>query len=176
MLVLHARRASRREPRGSLYAHPYIHTIAGRGGQRIVALAHNGGVEKEPLALQLGVDPQAYTDSQLLAVWLAWQLSYGRSIAEALSEARQYTKTALDLAVAVIDPAGDAVLYVNGYIKPGLDERRVEYYKPIIFHGDGVDGYMSSTIKTLAERENLNLAYEEADSRLESYKLRIRGD
>jgi glutamine amidotransferase len=178
-LLLHARKASRGEPRGSLYAHPYLHTVAGRSGQTMLALVHNGGVDKASLASWMGVDESAYTDSQLLTVWIARQVASGATVEEALRAAESYIKpgSALDVAILLVNPGQGLIeLHIYSKIHSEADEARREYYKPIFFRGEGVQGYMSSTVKMYADTEGLNLEYEEGiEGRLYSYIARIRG-
>ncbi len=156
VLVAHARRASRGEPRGTFHAHPYLHTVAGRHGYRLIALAHNGGIDKAPLASLLGLDPSSYTDSGILAAWVARQVSYGLTVEEALREARQYTRTALD--VLVLEATGNSYrLHVHGYVRRDLGRERIEYYKPYTFDASELQGYASSTIVELAQARGLDL-------------------
>ncbi len=156
VLVFHARRAGRGEPRGTVHAHPYLHVVAGRHGYRFLALTHNGGIDKGPLAALLGLDPGAYTDSAVMAAWVARQASYGVGVREALDEVRQYVKSALD--VLVVEAWGGGYrLHVYAYLPRGLDGARLDYYRPVFFEAEGVAGYLSSTVADLAEREGLEL-------------------
>ncbi|ABM80604.1 hypothetical protein [Hyperthermus butylicus] len=173
VLMLHARRASRGEPRGSLHAHPYLHGIPGRNGYRMLALMHNGSVHKDGLALLLGVDPAAYTDTHLLAVWLARQLGTGRTMEEAVREAEKYTKTALDIVLADIAPGPSISLYIYSHLPEGLDANRLEYYKPVVFTAGEAKGYMSSTLKLLAEKRGLKLETDETIGKL--YHVKVTG-
>jgi glutamine amidotransferase len=160
LLLFHARRASRGEPRGAMYAHPYTYTIASRQGPRLIALIHNGSVYKDAIASILGVDPAYYTDSQALTVWLARQLASGRTPGEALAEARKFTRSALDVVVADIAPSSSGLrarAYAYSYLPSSLDEKRVEYYKPVFYTAPGSRGYISSTILMLAKERDINL-------------------
>ena len=160
LLILHARKASKGEPRGVMHAHPYIEGIAARDGYRLIALAHNGGVDKKPLAKLIGVDPDAYTDTHILTLWLIKQLIHGKDIEHILKEAYKYTRTALNLVIANIEVKKElkATLYAYSFISERIkDEDRLEYYKPVFFKASGVEGFISSTVKLLAERRNLNL-------------------
>ncbi|MEB2837158.1 MAG: hypothetical protein GSR80_001062 [Desulfurococcales archaeon] len=161
LLVLHARLASPGEPRGTLNAHPFRVEAHTQAGPVEVYLAHNGSVEKEPLARLHGLDPRAYTDTHILAIHTAARLSEGRSIPEAISEVeeRGLVKTALDLAVAILHPTGPPELYVNGYISPELreDPAKLEYYKPILLEASQLRAYASTTIAQLATSQGLPL-------------------
>ena len=171
MIMLHARRAGRKEPRGSLHTHPYLHGIPGRNGYRTIALMHNGSVHKDELALLLGVDPAAYTDSHLLAVWLARQLGTGMTVEEAVREAEKYTRSALDIVIADIAPGPSIDLYIYSHLPEGLDPNRVEYYKPVVFTASEAKGYMSSTLKLLAEKKGLKLETDETTDKLYHVKV-----
>ncbi|KSW12058.1 hypothetical protein CF15_04575 [Pyrodictium occultum] len=159
-VVAHARRAGRREPRGTLNAHPYPVTLETPGGSLELYLAHNGGLDKEKLAGALGLEADMYTDSHMLAVLLARRIRMGVGLAEALAEATAFTRNALDLAVVVLERRRDGIepsLYVTGYLRPGLDEARKRYYQPIGFQAEGAAGYISSTLRDLALEEGLAL-------------------
>ena len=86
LLLLHSRRASRRSPRGTLEAHPYQAKIPLAGGVAELYLAHNGGIRHEEMAKSLGLDPSEYTDSHVLALWIAERIREGLDPVEALAE------------------------------------------------------------------------------------------
>ncbi|OWJ54561.1 hypothetical protein Pdsh_05895 [Pyrodictium delaneyi] len=162
-VIVHARRAGRSEPRGSLNAHPFVVTLEQPEASLELYLAHNGGLHKDVLGERLGVNPSAYTDSHLLAMYLVRRLQMGVSLSDAIAEAREFTKSGLDLAIALLDRGANGVkptLYLVGYMKPGLDENRQKYYEPIGFLGDGTAGYVSSTIRDLAIDKGLPLKFE----------------
>ncbi len=160
LLLFHARRAGRSEPRGSMHAHPFIHTITSREGPRVIALIHNGGVHKDTLASILDVDPAEYTDSHLLAVWLARQLSDGKTPSEVFSEARKFTRSALDVVVADVAHLGGKLRargYAYSHLPGDIDEKRVEYYKPVFYSTPSSNGYISSTVLMLARERGIRL-------------------
>ena len=159
IVLFHARRAGRREPRGTMHTHPFIHGLGARHGYRTIALIHNGSVDKEQLAMMMGVDPEAYTDSHVLTLWLSRQLGYGRVIEEVLKEAQRFTRTALDIVVADVVSAQKPkmLLYAYSHLAKGLDTNRLVYYKPVFFKTSDSQGYVSSTIKMLAEKQGLSL-------------------
>jgi len=160
LLILHARKAGKGEPRGMMHAHPYIEGIASKNGYRLIALAHNGSIDKKPLAKLIGVNPNAYTDTHILTLWLTKQLMREGDIELVLKEAHQYTRTALNVVIADVEVRErlKAVLYAYSYISEKIkDERRLKYYKPVFFKTLGAEGFISSTVKLLAERHNLNL-------------------
>ncbi len=161
LLILHARKASKGEPRGVMHAHPYIEGIATRDGYKLIALAHNGSINKKPLARLIGVDPNAYTDTHILTLWLIKQLMLDKDLEHILKEAHKYTRTALNLVIAsieIIKKRLKATLYTYSYISERIkDEKRLKYYKPVFFKTLSAEGFISSTVKLLAVRRNLNL-------------------
>ncbi len=143
VLVLHARKASPGAPRGTWNAHPFHAHPA--DGSIEVYLAHNGSVGKEPLARELGVDPEGYTDSHLLALWLAARLGRGTSLAAALRGAEAYTRTALVLGLLVHSPGAlEASAYA--YLRPGLEDRLKAYYEPLAAEAPGLRAVVSPTV------------------------------
>ncbi|ABL88169.1 conserved hypothetical protein [Pyrobaculum islandicum DSM 4184] len=92
-VLAHVRAASLGEPKGPAHAHPYlVYTPDGR----ILFVAHNGSVDKNAMAAEISVDPSLYTDSYILALFIArrWHLPQ-----RAFEEALLYAKTALNVAV-----------------------------------------------------------------------------
>ena len=163
IIVLHARRAGRKEPRGSLHAHPFIESIYyKKEGYRLIALAHNGSVDKPLLASRLNIENyEVYTDSHILTLWLAQELRHKRDgIKELLDSVQNATKTALDLLIADVcfEKTKNFTLHIYSFLSRTLNRQRVEYYKPVIFKGTGIQGYMSSTMLEYAEREALKLS------------------
>jgi predicted glutamine amidotransferase len=93
VVLAHARAASPGEPLGPAHAHPYmVYTPDGR----ILFVAHNGSVDKKAMAAEVGVDPSLYTDSYVLALFLArrWEAPQ-----RAFEDSLRYVKTALNVAV-----------------------------------------------------------------------------
>ncbi len=169
VLVMHSRRASPGEPRGTMHAHPLSYTMALRGGWRTLYLAHNGGVDKVPLAQLVGLDPEAYSDTGVLLVWLARQTGYGLELAEALSMAKGYVKprSALNLVVLEVGQGAsslEARMYLAGYLgrEARGDRLRCRYYEPLLLAGDGLVGYASSTLRDKLGGE-LGLRFESLD-------------
>lgn len=161
-LVFHARRAGRSEPRGSLNTHPYSVTAATPDGAVVLYLAHNGGLRKAELAEALGLDPEDYTDSHLLAIWAARRLERGEAGEpwEPLAEGYGFAKSGYDVALLALEDTMRGVepdLYIAAGMAPGLDEARRRYYEPIGFRGNGAAGYISSTVRDLARREGLDI-------------------
>ncbi len=158
-LVLHARRAGRSEPRGTVHAHPYHEIAHTWDGPVEMWLAHNGGLMKEGLAGELGVEAGRYTDSGLLAAWIARKVEGGKSIAWALREGYEHVKSAYIIAVLTLasnpsqDP--DLILAVGlpGWNEEG--EERANYYRPLLYRSDGIIAYASSTIKIYGRKHGL---------------------
>ena len=166
MLVFHARRAGRSEPRGHTAAHPFREeTILETPGGTTLAevyLAHNGGVHKEPLAENLGLAGKTslYTDSHLILKTIASRLNHARleevgdKLRDAIGEVKPHTKSALDLLILIAPPGYKPQLYAYGHIADRTPERQI-YYQPIIVEGPGYKAYVSSTIKDLMEEHGI---------------------
>lgn len=165
LILFHARRAGRGEPRGALHAHPYI-VPATRAGHAVLALIHNGGLEKTFLAKSLGVDPSNYTDSNILALWIASNLRSEGDLERLLRKAEKHTKSALDVVVALVKWGRrlEASMHIYSYIASRGPER-LEYYKPVLFEVEGAKGYVSSTIAEIAAERGLRLGFREARGR-----------
>jgi glutamine amidotransferase len=157
LLVVHARRAGRREPRGTMHAHPFVHVVPGRNGYLVLGLAHNGGVDKEKLAKLVGVEPSAYTDSHIALLALARMAEQGLPLGRALDALAGYTKegSALDVLVAMV--GSEVSLHAYSYIHPSADEARKEYYRPVFFETACAAGYVSSTLEVLVAKRGLSL-------------------
>jgi len=162
LLLMHARSASEGEPRGTLHAHPFIYTAPGPNGPWMIALAHNGALDKAKISTDLGVqDPAAFSDSYLLTHWVALRLLRGKQIKESLDELRVYTKPgyAMNVIIATLesirDGGFDVSLHVYSYIPEDvmMDRDKARYYIPAIFRGEGIAGFMSSTV----EEESLEI-------------------
>lgn len=137
--LAHARAASPGEPRGLLYAHPF--QVQTRDG-RILYVVHNGSVDKTALARSLGVDPSGFSDSWLLALFLASRWDDPKA---AVDEALQYVKTALNIAVLEL-PGPRAYAYSYYELPEGDSERYARYYALYRAVGDGWEAVMSSTL------------------------------
>ncbi len=161
-LVLHARRAGRREPRGTLNAHPFHAAYTAPWGPGEVFLAHNGGVDKAALAGEAGVasgDTSLYTDSHLLALAIARRLSRGEPPGEALASLWRAATSGYDVALLTAGRGGPRLWLAAG-ASPSIlgDEARLAYYQPVLLLGDGLAGFASSTVADLASAAGLPLA------------------
>lgn len=131
-VLAHARAASPGEPTGPQHAHPYaVETQDGR----VIFVAHNGSVDKAAMGHGLGLDPSAYTDSYVLAKFLAKRWHDPQ---RAFEEALPYVKTALNVAVLEF-PTLDA--YVYTYYR---GDRR--YYALYMVKTAGAAAVVSSTL------------------------------
>ena len=160
-LVFHARRAGRREPRGSLNTHPYPARAPTASGAVELYLAHNGGVDKDALARALGVEPGGFTDSYLLLEWVARRLARGEAGApQLLAEGYRFARSGYDIALVELRDTGRGPrprLYIAAGMAAGLDEARRRYYEPVFFRGPGAAGFMSSTVRDLAREKGLQV-------------------
>ena len=159
-LVFHARRAGRREPRGSLNTHPYPARVPTASGAAELYLAHNGGVDKEALAKSLGVEAGGFTDSYLLLEWIARRLARGDAAPQLLAEGYRFARSGYDIALLELVDTGRGPrprLYIAAGMAGGLDEARRRYYEPVFFLGGGASGFVSSTVRDLARQRGLPL-------------------
>ncbi|NOZ31126.1 MAG: hypothetical protein GXO68_04160 [Crenarchaeota archaeon] len=154
ILLLHSRRASRGMPRGTLNAHPFAANIARPRENGELFLIHNGSVHSEPLAKDLGLDPDSYTDSHLLTLWIATKMEKGLTLRESLQEAIRFTKRAFVVGVVYIGPTGVDVLAVS-HLPADLDEKRIAYYKPYLVNASGIRAVVSPTIIDLAAEKGM---------------------
>ncbi|AEA12446.1 glutamine amidotransferase class-II [Thermoproteus uzoniensis 768-20] len=138
--LAHARAASKGEPLGLLYAHPFQ---AETPDGRVIYVAHNGSVDKTALAAALGLDPKLFSDSWLLALFLAARWADPEA---ALAEALKYVKTALNLAVLEL-PGPKAYAYSYYRLPEGPDRDVYErYYRLYRVRGNGWEAVVSSTL------------------------------
>lgn len=132
-LVLHARRASLREPYGLEYVHPYMR-LSESG---VAWFVHNGGANKKALAEKLGVYPWIRVDSELLGHYVMDHvLSCAESgvdvdtcVVEAYTEAKGYvvSNSALNSALLVLH-RDTPRLYVTFWVREPRTPRVVDYY------------------------------------------------
>jgi len=132
VVLAHARAASPGEPLGPTHAHPYmVYTPDGR----ILFMAHNGSVDKTAMAAELGIDPSHYSDSYVLALFLAKRWDAPQ---EAFKEALQFVKTALNVAVLELP---DLTAHVYTYYRGPR-----EYYALYLIETGGAKAVVSSTL------------------------------
>jgi len=156
ILLLHSRRASRGMPRGTLNAHPFTVNIARPTGYGELFLIHNGSVHSRPIADDLGLDPDSYTDSHLLTLWIATSMKKGLTLSESLQKATRFTKRAFIVGAVYIGSTGVDVVAAS-YLPPDLDEKRIAYYKPYLVDVDGIKAVVSPTIIDIAGEEGISI-------------------
>ncbi len=154
IILLHSRRASRGMPRGTLNAHPFMANIARSTGYGELFLIHNGSVHSKPLADDLGLDPDSYTDSHLLTLWIATNMERGLTLRESLQKATRFTKRAFIVGAAYIGSTGVDVLAAS-HLPADLDEKRIAYYKPYRVDANGIRAVVSPTIIDMAVEEGI---------------------
>ncbi len=166
LLLLHVRSASPGEPRGTPHAHPFLQAAPGREGPRLVVVAHEGWLDKSHLAADLGLqDPTLYSDSYLLTHWLTRRLNDTTNMKELLDSLRDYTMggSAMNILIAALETARgrgfDVTLHVYSYIPENTmqDSRKARYYAPILFRGEGVVGFFSSTLEDIVYEIGLDV-------------------
>ncbi len=145
---MHSRYASKGMPKGLLSVHPFITT--GADGSLII-VAHNGALYGDKLNNDLGGVPgykTVYPDSYLIAVYLA---RHTGDMVGALRKLEEYTKTALNTAVLVLNesdgtPRSD--LYTYTYIAENLrdDTKYLNYYRMNYVAKEDLQAVVSSTI------------------------------
>ncbi len=142
-IVLHARKASPKTPRGTLYAHPYHASFINTIGEQVeLFLAHNGYVNIESLAGILGYSTiSEVTDSYLATMYITEGLKRGKDIQKLLEEISSFTVTAFATGVLVLrDNHLPELYYSNRVVK------NPEYYSLKRIRGDGINAVVSPTI------------------------------
>ncbi len=152
-LALHARASSTGEPYGAEYAHPYrVDTQFGA-----IWLVHNGGVDKIAIAKELGLTPWLYTDSQLLAMYIARKVEscakklddLDSCVADAYRDARRFLPSCSALHTGLLVLYQDTVrLYVSAYVGDWdrcSDERKL-YYRLYSLAKPSIAAIASSTL------------------------------
>jgi glutamine amidotransferase len=162
-LAFHTRRTIS-EPRGTSNAHPFraelLLSVDGRPELFELYLSHNGGVKKLELAETLGLPgAELMTDSHVLTHYLARSLHgshievVASRLAGLVSDIRKLVLSSLDLNLLLFSRLTGPVLVAVGYVT-AKDEDRIRYYEPVLVRGEGIAGYVSSTIRDLIlERE-----------------------
>ncbi len=165
-VVAHARLAGDR-PRGTRFAQPLVHEVAGRFGRTAVVVAHNGRFDVSSLSMVVGVDPLSYSDTEAFTVWLARQLGFGVRVEDALREGFGYAVTGYNLAVLLDGPRGVELYGVSG-VGPQVprDREHIEYYRHVVARGEGLVAFVSSTVRDYAEERGLPLSFEDAFNRV----------
>ena len=144
--MFHSRLASQREPtRGFIDSHPFIV----RGDERLIIVAHNGSINKHLVAKELGIPPELYTDSEILAILLS---SYKTiNIKDRLEKAKETIKRlgafTGALNVMAIEISYNAAPHVSiACLSDFPLEKEGLYYKMVMYKGDDRYEFMSSTV------------------------------
>ncbi len=148
LAILHARMASEASKVGPQYSHPY--EALAEEGKALYIVAHNGFVDVASIARRLGVSPEAFVDSELVAMFL------GRAglDEDALLTLHEATRTALDLLIIRIDRIADeATLYGYSYWKRDDDL----YYALYWVRWGSTLALASSTVADLCARRGWNV-------------------
>jgi glutamine amidotransferase len=165
-LAFHTRRTVS-EPRGTLNVHPFraelLLSVDGRPELFELYLSHNGGVKKLELAETLGLlGAELMTDSHVLTHYLARSL-YGSHLeavaprlAGLVSDIGKLVLHSLDLNLLFFSRLTGPVLVAVGYVT-SKDEDRIRHYEPVLVRGEGIAGYVSSTIRDLVVERELGL-------------------
>jgi len=174
VIMIHSRRASEGEPKGTLYAHPFHYSVAGPNGAIDLFFSHNGGVDKERLANALDVKGplSIYSDSFLAGLYLSNMLAKGHDIVASLRSLSCFVKSssALNLNILVLSSNGGQTrvkAYVVGLLGHAAknDPTRRAYYEPVLVEGRGLIGYVSSTVRDYGSRIS-GLTFNVLDSEL----------
>lgn len=167
-LTLHSRRTAS-EPRGTANAHPFraelILSAGGRTEPFELYLSHNGGVDKLSLAEELGLEgAEQMTDSHVLTHYLAHRLrgadlgSLPARVAEVARSIRRMVRSSLDLNLLFFGRSTGPLLLSVGYVV-SRDEDRIRYYEPVLVRGEGISGYVSSTVRDLVAERTPSLEF-----------------
>ena len=173
--LIHARAGSRGMPLNYFSVQPF--ETQTRSGARLI-LMHNGSVDKDRLAKDLSYRLpdevlEKYSDTYLLTLRLADLIGDEVSIS-AIRELSKYTKTALNLGIAVIGE--DLVTAVFGsYYRERLPNEHRTYYKIYAARvGDGSIIFTSSTLVDFSEYRPKSLSKWEELPNGTFYFIKIR--
>ncbi len=154
-LLLHARKAGKEEPRGTLHAHPYI--VTNLINEPITYFfIHNGGIDKVGLSKSLGmsVEVNSVTDSYLVAQVLlnGWDGEDLKGFIRRFKEAIKYVKegSALITATLTIKPSKKALI-ITSYVSKQASNFRRRYYRTYLIKGRDYIVITSSTIHDTAK-------------------------
>ncbi|MEM0000041.1 MAG: hypothetical protein QXP03_01675 [Desulfurococcaceae archaeon] len=177
-LVLHARKASAKEPYGIDYVHPFMR-LTDNGAAWFV---HNGGADKRALAEKLGVYPWIRVDSELLGHYVMDYVltcaeggeNVDTCVVEAYSEAKNYVLSGSALNTVLLVLFKDSpYLYLTHWLREPRDDNLKEYYTIVAYSGDGAVFAGSITIKEYLPGDMSGSVYalEEGIYRLKPEKL-----
>ncbi len=157
VVLFHARKASRGQPRGTKHAHPYQAVLDTVYGPLELFLAHNGSVRREEIAKLLGLYPYTnYTDSYLLLQLVSRYVESTGSLeklhdnlVEALSKGSKFEERGYNVALVAYDPYSEEIHVVfSGRLREDARSKaRIEYYKTYTYLEPSLLLWLSSTIK-----------------------------
>ncbi|AOL17179.1 hypothetical protein BFU36_11210 [Sulfolobus sp. A20] len=140
MIIAHARQASDKSLVSSYYSHPYLES----NSSSIFFLAHNGSVNKEGIANELGISAENMVDSELILKYIEMKG------VDSINDLKKFTKSSLNLLLLEIRrKERQAILYYLNYYDKGYVEKRginKEYYKLYVNEDDDGISVYSSTL------------------------------
>ncbi len=138
MVIVHARQASDKSLVSSYYSHPYLESSS----SSIFFLAHNGSVDKEGIANELGISADNMVDSELILKYIVMKGVDG------IHDLKRFTRSSLNLLLLEIRrKESEAILYyMNYYDKDYVKKRSMneEYYKLYVDEDNGISVYSST--------------------------------
>ncbi len=157
VVLFHARKASRDQPRGTKHAHPYRVVLDTKYGPLELFLAHNGNVRREEIAKLVDLHSYTnYTDSYLLLHLVSKYIEsiegFGElqdNLVEALLYGSKFEERGYNVAVLAHDPYSEEIYVVfSGRLREDARSKaRVEYYKTYIYLESSLLLWLSSTIR-----------------------------
>ncbi|MGC8609196.1 MAG: class II glutamine amidotransferase [Thermoplasmata archaeon] len=141
IIMAHVRKASQREPVGTVYSHPYESSDS----RYTVFLAHNGSLNKEKIGSKLGMDSRFFTDSAMFLRYIMSeegdiQERLQKSIGESIKNKIFGSLTNIFIiAISNADFKTDCFYY-------SYNPAENEYGKLYEVYGDGWSGVFSSSI------------------------------
>lgn len=139
VLLIHSRKASRSEPYGEEYLHPFI-TLLENGA---TWFAHNGGADKLRLASLLGVYPWIRVDSELLGYFLIEKIgdclgeqeALDQCVVKAYDSSKEFIPSCNGFNTGLMMLLGNNPhLYLTHWVgQPCSDQVLLDYYKIATF-------------------------------------------
>ncbi|WP_448578605.1 class II glutamine amidotransferase [Thermosphaera sp.] len=139
VILIHSRKASRNEPYGEDYLHPFI-TLLENGA---AWFAHNGGADKLKLANLLGVYPWIRVDSELLGYYIVEKIDdclrngsgLDECVAETYDSSMEFIPSCNGFNTGLMMLLGNnPYLYSTHWVgQPCSDQALLDYYKIVAF-------------------------------------------
>ena len=147
--IFHSRLAAEGQPvRGFIDSHPYlIHTSTG-----LIALAHNGIVDKNIISKDVNLNPKLYTDSEILGFLVSKFDKGTENIDKILYQVNKYIKDVgafigtFNVIAIKIDRFYDTVKISSACISDYPEEDENNYKKMILIKNKNGSAAMSSTV------------------------------